>query len=153
MHLYFTKCCVSFVPADSVILIFRQALLSASFILQCPKENSQDFKISQYQTTATQNLHQTTHSLSLTHTHTHSLFLSHTHTHIHTHTLSLSHTHTHTHTHTIYSTQTCRENSCQIRQCLLCTVHWQSQLATGQKYPCPERKGNCLLLIVLNHFT
>ena len=68
MHLYFTKCCVSFVPADSVILIFRQALLSASFILQCPKENSQDFKISQYQTTATQNLHQTTHSLSLTHT-------------------------------------------------------------------------------------
>ena len=102
MHLYFTKCCVSFVPADSVILIFRQALLSASFILQCPKENSQDFKISQYQTTATQNLHQTTHSLSLTHTHTLSLSLSftHTHTHTYTHTLSLSLSHTHTHTHT-----------------------------------------------------
>ena len=71
MHFYFTKCCVSFVPADSVILIFRQALLSASSILQCPKENSQDSL-----------------SLSLTYTHTHTLSLSHAHTH------TLSHTHT-----------------------------------------------------------
>ena len=93
MHFYFTKCCVSFELADSVIPTFRQAL-PASSILQCPKENSQD-----------SHTHTLSLSLSLSLSHTLSLSLSLTHTHTHTHilSLSLSHTHTHTHTHLLYT--------------------------------------------------